>query len=144
MTRDLRVRIAKALGWTQAEVGQFSLPALRELVRPVDSRLAADIDDVVEHRHHWTTPRGHASGSKRPSKRVTLKDIPTSQIDMFVGRFHVGTPDEEIAKEIERLTDMPGWTPAARKLAVKYALDRHHKNRSLYSSVMGGRIGRGR
>lgn len=144
MTRDLRTRIAKALGWTQAEVGQFSLPALRDLVRPVDPALASDIGDVVAGRKHWTVPRGHAAGSKAPSKRVTLKDIPTSQIDMFVGRFHVGAPDEEIVEEIERLTDMPGWTLAARKLAVKYALDRHHKNRAMYSSVMGGRIGRGR
>lgn len=78
------------------------------------------------------------------TKRITLKDIPTSQIDMIVGRFHVGTPDEEIAREIERLTDMPGWTPAARKLAIKYALDRHHKNARLATDIALGRIGRGR
>lgn len=76
------------------------------------------------------------------TKRVTLKDIPTSQIDMIVGRFHVGAPDEEIVAEIERRAE--SWPAAARKLAVKYALDRHHKNRAMYSSVMGGRIGRGR
>jgi hypothetical protein len=261
MTHDLRVRIAKALGWTQAEVGQFSLPALREMVRPVDPKLAERISEVIAGGHHITrrgraygyaagerqklvftppgheampvpparqklvytppgaeppvrkkivyTPpghasgskkapagpasgfgkektvadfrariawekwaaqeqrreghealaqghdlarqayaerlaaMGHASGSKKSNKRVTLKDIPTSQIDFFVGRLHVGTPDEEVVKEIERLTNMPGWTPAARKLAVSYALKRHHKNLQMSSDVMSGRIGRG-
>lgn len=68
MTHDLRARIAKALGWTQAEVGQFSLPALRELVRPIDKKLTADIEEVVAGAKHWTR-KGRAGGNA--AKRAT-------------------------------------------------------------------------
>ena len=39
----LHERIAKALGWTVEEARSFSLPALRELVRPVSMKLALEI-----------------------------------------------------------------------------------------------------
>lgn len=90
MTRDLRTRIAKALGWTQAEVGQFSLPALRDLVRPVDPALASDIGDVVAGRKHWTVPRGHAAGSKASAHskgamfNVILTFLGREQVDMDI------------------------------------------------------------
>lgn len=68
MTHDLRARIAKALGWTQAEVGQFSLPALHAMVRPVDPKLASDMEKVISGREHWTSQarkplRGRATGT---------------------------------------------------------------------------------
>jgi hypothetical protein len=39
----LHERIAKALGWTVEEARSFSLPALREVVRPVSMKLAYEI-----------------------------------------------------------------------------------------------------
>jgi len=36
-------RIAKALGWTVEQVRSFSLPALRDVVRPVSVKLAHEI-----------------------------------------------------------------------------------------------------
>lgn len=76
------------------------------------------------------------------TKRYTLKDIPTSGIDFIVGRLHVGTPDAEIVADMEKRAK--DWPAGARKLGIKYALDRHHKNQGVYSSVMGGSSRRGR
>jgi hypothetical protein len=39
----LHERIAKVLGWTVEEAKSFSLPALREVVRPVSMKLAYEI-----------------------------------------------------------------------------------------------------
>jgi hypothetical protein len=39
----LHERIAEALGWTVDQARSFSLPALRELVRPVSMKLAYEI-----------------------------------------------------------------------------------------------------
>lgn len=39
----LHERIAKALGWTVEQAQSFSLPALRDLVRPVSPKLAHEI-----------------------------------------------------------------------------------------------------
>jgi hypothetical protein len=36
-------RIAEALGWTVEQARSFSLPALREIVRPVSMKLALEI-----------------------------------------------------------------------------------------------------
>lgn len=44
----LHARIAAALGWTVADAMSFSLPALRELVRPVDRALANEISSAIE------------------------------------------------------------------------------------------------
>lgn len=41
----LHERIAAALGWTVAETQGFSLPTLRDLVRPVSSALAGEITE---------------------------------------------------------------------------------------------------
>jgi hypothetical protein len=43
MTPELAARVALALGWTVDEVRSFSLPALRDLVRPVSPKLAHEI-----------------------------------------------------------------------------------------------------
>ena len=45
---SLHARIAGALGWTIEETRQFSLVALRDLVRPVDPKLADEISEVVQ------------------------------------------------------------------------------------------------
>lgn len=44
---DLHTRIAEALGWTREETRSFSMQALRDLVRPVSSKLAHEIDMFI-------------------------------------------------------------------------------------------------
>ena len=44
---SLHARIAKALGWTEAEVKSFSFQALREIVRPVDPKLADELSEEL-------------------------------------------------------------------------------------------------
>lgn len=45
---NLHERIAAALGWPVADTRSLSLRALRDLVRPVDAALAAEITSAVE------------------------------------------------------------------------------------------------
>lgn len=40
---NLHERIARVLGWTVEQAQSFSLPTLRELVRPVSAKLAHEI-----------------------------------------------------------------------------------------------------
>ena len=42
-TCSLHARVAHALGWTEAQAKSFSLPTLRDLVRPVSAKLAHEI-----------------------------------------------------------------------------------------------------
>lgn len=42
-TCSLHARVAHALGWTEVEATRFSLPTLRDLVRPVSAKLAHEI-----------------------------------------------------------------------------------------------------
>ena len=46
----LHERIAQALGWTLADAQSFSLLALRDLVRPVDAKLAYEIHEALRTR----------------------------------------------------------------------------------------------
>lgn len=48
----LHERIATVLGWTVGETQTFSLLILRELVRPLDAKLAAEIAEVVLSGEH--------------------------------------------------------------------------------------------
>lgn len=45
---SLHERIAKTLGWTVEQARSFSLAALRDLVRPVSSKLASEIDSEIQ------------------------------------------------------------------------------------------------
>lgn len=49
-TKDMNLheRIATALGWTVKETQGFSLQALRDLVRPVNDKLAHQITDAIQ------------------------------------------------------------------------------------------------
>ncbi len=47
MSKDLHERIADALGWTVYDAKRFSLISLRDVVRPVFPKLAAEITDVI-------------------------------------------------------------------------------------------------
>ena len=49
---SLHGRIAKALGWTPSEVHSMSLAALRDVVRPQDPALSAEISDVIARGTH--------------------------------------------------------------------------------------------
>jgi hypothetical protein len=44
---SLSERIAKALGWTIGDVQSFNLATLRELVRPVSAKLAAELTELI-------------------------------------------------------------------------------------------------
>lgn len=48
----LHPRIALALGWTVPEVRSFSLMSLREIVRPVNPKLAQEITAILESGRH--------------------------------------------------------------------------------------------
>jgi len=43
----LHERVAKALGWSLGDVRSLSLQSLRELVRPVDPKLAAELTQTI-------------------------------------------------------------------------------------------------
>lgn len=49
---EIRARAAELLGWTPAEVGQFSLQMLRELVAHKDPKLAEEISSLVQSGQH--------------------------------------------------------------------------------------------
>ena len=59
-------RIAAVLNWTPAEARQFSLPALRELVRAVDPGLADEISDVVRRGEHFFVAPTHCYRCSAP------------------------------------------------------------------------------
>lgn len=44
----LHERVARVLGWTAREAQSFSLPALRDLVRPVSPKLAWEITCAMQ------------------------------------------------------------------------------------------------
>jgi hypothetical protein len=48
----MHARIALALGWSLEDVRSFSLPALRELVRPVAPELAEEITQALANGSH--------------------------------------------------------------------------------------------
>jgi len=76
-----------------------------------------------------------------PSKRVNYdKVLPKAQIDFAVGKYHVGTSDEEIAEDIRKRAEKMKWPEGAITAGVKYALKRHHANQGVYTAVMSGSI----
>lgn len=60
-------------------------------------------------------------------------------IRQIVGRLHVGTPDAEVA-EYAASKLKKGASAATIRAVKKCAVKEHHKNRKLYTDVMGGRI----
>lgn len=67
--------------------------------------------------------------------------VPTHAIDRWLARYvHVGTPDEQVAGEVQREIDRQDdhrWTVAIARQTVRYALWRHHRNQAEYAWVMG-------
>jgi hypothetical protein len=43
----IHTRVAAALNWSEADARSFSLPALREMVRPVSAKLAHEIELIM-------------------------------------------------------------------------------------------------
>lgn len=79
-TDGLKARIAKALGWTVEQTNSVSLAALRDLVRPVDPSLAAEISDAIQKGNY-------IMGNDTPTadmKRV-LRALVTGSGDSFIG-----------------------------------------------------------
>lgn len=60
----LHERIAQALGWTVADTQSFSFQSLRELVRPVSPKLAAELDHQIQSGSYIVGPRRRARGSR--------------------------------------------------------------------------------
>jgi hypothetical protein len=44
---SIHERIAAALGWAEEDVKSFSFQSLREIVRPVSAKLAAELDEAI-------------------------------------------------------------------------------------------------
>lgn len=60
---------------------------------------------------------------------MTDLQIPIGLIHWIVDRYHVATPDTEIATNIrKRVGNNPKWTNALISEAVRAALIRHHEN----------------
>ena len=59
--------------------------------------------------------------------------VPTYDVDRWLGRVHVATPDDVMVTQLNEMIDVPAskdprWTKAIRRQTVKYALWRHHRN----------------
>lgn len=55
--KTLHEKIADRLKWKVDEVASFSLAALRDLVKPLDSNLASEVSDALHCRAHLFTPQ---------------------------------------------------------------------------------------
>lgn len=53
MTKELRERVAKCLGWTVEDTKGFSDMMLREVVRPKSSKLAYFISEEIRTGRGW-------------------------------------------------------------------------------------------
>jgi len=83
--------------------------------------------------------RANPTKRRNPTKRVNYdKMLPKAQIDFVVGKYHVGTPDEEIAEDIRKRAKKMKWPEGAVTAAVKYAIKRHHANGAVFTGVMSG------
>ena len=74
---------------------------------------------------------------------MATRAIPKTEIEWIVARFHVGTPNETIARDIRRRLRRVPWiaTPAGGRFETKcvaYALKCHADNLALFRTVNGG------
>lgn len=67
LNSTLHERVAKALNWTVAEAQSVPLHGLRELVRPVSPKLAAELTETIQRGTHSTRPASlEIQGVTRP------------------------------------------------------------------------------
>ena len=73
-----------------------------------------------------------------------LRNGDKSMVNRIVDRFHVGTSDIEVIREMYRRLMKAGATGkkkrALRRAYYRAAVARHHKNQDLYKRVMTGRF----
>jgi len=62
--------------------------------------------------------------------------VPRNDIRQLVSRIHVGTSEAEIAEDIRKRCNAPGYTATIIRQSVAYALECHKRNRELYCYVM--------
>lgn len=72
-----------------------------------------------------------------------MNKLPKFEIEFIVNRLHVGTTDEQIARDIRHRLRRNPWTqtPAGQRFedkCVRYALKCHHDNQHLYRVVTSG------
>lgn len=71
-----------------------------------------------------------------------IPKLPIGQIRWFVDKHHVSASLLTIARDMRKRSipsRVPDWTWAARRAAMRYAINVHLQNRGLYRSVMSGR-----
>ena len=66
----------------------------------------------------------------------TNRKFRLTEIEWVVSRMHINTSDYKIAKNI--LSRTKNWEKKQRKLAVKFAIRYHHRNKRLFYFVMTG------
>lgn len=76
----LHDRIAKALGWSERDVRSMSMQTLRELVRPVDPDLAAEMSHVIRSGEYIRGAarrgrRGHATIAEARDLKTLYNDL---------------------------------------------------------------------
>lgn len=83
----------------------------------------------------------------RPTKTAiaeAMKQIPKSEIDFLVGRFHVSEEPSVVEADMRKRAVRAKWPAAAIEASVQYAVKQHAANLQMYQDVMGGRIGSGK
>lgn len=78
-----------------------------------------------------------------PRKPRVNPYVPTRDVDRWLGRIHVATPDDVMVAQLSEMIEVPAsndprWTAAIKRQTIRYALWRHHKNLAEYRWVMGG------
>lgn len=62
--------------------------------------------------------------------------VPRADISWLAGYWHVGRSDDEIAADIRKRCNAPGYTESLIRQSIAYALECHRRNRELYNHVM--------
>jgi hypothetical protein len=112
---DLHDRAAKVLGWSESDVRSLSMQSLRDLVRPVDPKLAREMDYVIQsgayigrapaprRRHHsttagtkiWRRVDWKAPGATEPLKyswELVRPHVRADEVDEWLAIYHRDNP----------------------------------------------------
>ncbi len=111
---DLHDRIAKALGWSTRDVQSLSMQSLRDLVRPIDPKLASEMSYVIQsgayipgpparHRGHatisgtkiWKRVDWNAPGATEPLKyswELVRPHVRADEVDEWLAIYHRDNP----------------------------------------------------
>lgn len=119
---------------------QLEIGARHEMEHTTDPVIARRIaaDHLAERPDYYTKLR--AAGL---NPLVGLSPRNKADIQQIVGNLHVGASDEEVKQHIlSRIhpKQLPKVSKGLLNAALRHAVRVHHKNRDLYSRVMGGRL----